>query len=114
MIRWPGKKNGDPMESRTYIGLIGIIVIILVVALSVFNPFIMAEEEFGDECDEYVESHEGICRSFCTGPCDGNMNSSTVDCFYGGDMEKCMETCRKNQRTRCIMDRWFSGHGADG
>ena len=115
MFRWFSRKRPDQLRDRRYLGAISVLFIVIIITVFVLNPYIMAEREFGDVCENYSSGTESIrmCKSFCLGPCDNGKNSnvSRTDCFYMGEMESCMETCTTNSRTRCIMDLWASEHG---
>ena len=114
MFRWFARKRPDNLRDKRYIGIISLLVIVIVFAILVLNPYLMAEREFGERCDNYSGGEEStdMCKSFCMGPCDNKeSDTSRVDCFYMGDMESCMEICRSNMRIRCVMDLWASEHG---
>ncbi len=115
MFRVFSRKKPDQLRSKKYIAILSVVVIAVVFAVTVLDPYIMAEREFGETCEIYSNNKQSLdfCKSFCLGPCDNkdNSNASIKDCFYMGDMESCMETCRSNSRVRCVMDMWASEHG---
>ncbi|MBN2043216.1 MAG: hypothetical protein JW754_05440 [Candidatus Aenigmarchaeota archaeon] len=115
MIRWFFRKKPDQFRDKRYLAVLSLVILVLALAVFVLNPYIMAEREFGEECESYSRGKENMdsCRSFCLGPCDSkdNPNTSIKDCFYMGDMESCKDVCVSNSRIRCVMDLWASKHG---